>query len=401
MNYYYEHPEANSLHTTILAAEQDKKNWLIELKDTIFYPEGGGQPADRGFLGGQELLDVQKSEDRILHRVKNKPDRKQVLLELDREHRDFYSIRHTGQHLLSALLFKVLGVQTLSVHLGRDKVSIEIDRKEITEEEILKIEKEGAELIASNRPVRAFWVKDQEALKAYSIGRPSKTDRNIRLVEIEGLDLSPCGGLHLASTAPVGLVKYCGKEKIRGQLRLQWRIGSSALEEYRLLQREMNRITTMLSVPPEEAAGRLEEVLKERKESLYLLKKAEEREAASLCLELVQESSSTEKNQTSALAIKHLKNCSPALFKEICRRLSEKNGLSFLLTCPAEKRINWVLNLPDYEGFDFTGFKENCLPHIGGKGGGRFPRWQGTGSRPEGLETFFQAFKDLRKTAND
>lgn len=388
MMYYYQHPEADSLQTALVSAEQDKKDWLVELKDTIFYPEGGGQPADKGLLAGQEVLDVQKLENRIFHRVKNKPETKEVFLKLNRPHRDYYSIRHTGQHLLSALLFTLYGIQTRSVHLGKDEVSIEIDRREIREQDILAIEKEAAGIIAENRPIRSFWVKDQEALKAYKTRRPSKTSQNIRLVEIEGLDLTPCGGLHLASTGPLGLIKYGGGEKIRGQLRLKWRIGTSAFEEYRLLQREMRKITTLLAVPPQKAAQRLAEVLKEEQNSLYLLRKAEEREARFLGREL-KEAARTK----GAVLIQNLEECRISLFKEICRQLSEEEELPFLLTCTAEGRINWILHLPEQEDFDFSRFRDSCLPHIAGKGGGRFPRWQGAGQNPEGLESFFQSVR--------
>ncbi len=389
MSYYYEHPHENTLHTDILSATQTKTGWLIELKETLFYPEGGGQPADKGLLDDQSVLDVQKIDGHILHTVQEKPKNTSVLLTLDRAHRDFYRIRHTAQHLLSAILYKRYDINTVSIHLNYDAIDIEIDRTEMSDEDISKVETEAASIIAENRTVRAFWVKNQQELKTYNIRSSSSMKENIRIIEIEGFDRSPCGGLHADNTAQLALIKYAGKEKVRGHLRLKWHIASTAFAEYTMLQKEMKKISNLLSVPAEQAVERVAAVLEEKDAALLALKKAEEKTAAALC--------STLYNET-ALIVQHLDDCTPSLFKEVCRKLSEKEPCVFLLTCASEKGVQWVLHIPDTKDFDFSRFNAECLVHIKGKGGGRPPRWQGVGTDTTELEKFFTSFKAMLHT---
>jgi len=388
--FYYEHPASDSMSTTIKSLEKRESFLFLELSDTLFYPEGGGQPADRGFIGKERVLDVQKSEGRILHKVQNHPGDGELTLTLDRPFRDHFTKQHTGQHLISALLHEIFGAETVSVHLGEEETTIEVDSQSLTDEDLTRIEDRANQEITKARPVRSFIVKDREDLKKYPIRRNTDLNEHIRLVEIEGLDRTPCGGLHAASTAELGLIKYTGMEKIRGRLRLKWKISIPAYTDYRMRFDLVEKAGKLLSARPEETMDRLEALLAEKLERDKLLKKALEREAGRICREL-----SGSVCCFPPLVATELKDCPRELFNMIVKNLSASVGLSFLLCCENEGKINWALHLPFHKSATFDAFRTDCLSLIHGKGGGRIPQWQGSGENPEMIQPFLSSFRTL------
>ena len=387
---YYEKPDCNEMITTIRSAEQRGDHWFLELEDTLFYPEGGGQPADKGSLNGLAVLDVQKKEGRILHKLENKPETTEVRLVLDREHRDHYRIQHSGQHLISALLQKLCGAITLSVHLGKEECSIETDRDEIGTDELYKLEEEAARLIAAALPIESLLVKDGKELENYNLRRPTDKTENIRLVGIGDMDITPCGGIHADSTADLGLIKYTGSDKVRGHIRLKWKIAAPAREDYRQRMEQTEKTGALLAVPALDSAERLEALLLEKQEDSRRLKVLEEAEARRISKTL-----SSSVNSYPPLIIRKLEDCPASMFRLVCRELSAEDGPSFLLCSEEGNRLNWALHLPCHKKLDFNGFKENCLGLIDGKGGGRGPLWQGSGSKPEKQNEFLDAFRKL------
>ena len=375
---YYKKSECNELTTKITAKTRRGELWDLELEDTIFYPEGGGQPADRGWIDGIRVLDVQKNGNRILHTLEQAPDKEGVRLELDRSHRDHFRIQHTGQHLVSALLLKYCGARTLSVHLGEEECGIETDREEIPREELYRIEEKAARLIAAGIPVTSQEVPDRKALETYKLRRSTDKTENIRLVSIGEEDVTPCGGLHADSTAELGMIKYTGRERVRGHIRLKWKIGAPAREDYRRRLEQTEQISTLLSTPSLETAERLKTVLEEKKAEDRRLNLLEDAEARRISRAL-----SSSVTSYPPLVIRKMDDCPASLFRKICRELSEEGTLSFLLCSEEGEKLNWALHLPFHREQDFNDFKETCLPLIDGRGGGRSPpvAGRGTGTR--------------------
>ncbi len=387
---YYQKPDCNEMTTAIRSSHQKGDFWYLELEDTLFYPEGGGQPADRGSLNGQPVLDVQKKEGRILHKLERKPEESVVHLSLDRDHRDHYRIQHTGQHLISALLQKLCNARTLSVRLGRDECSIETDREEIPSKELYRLEEEAARLIAAALPVKSVLIKDGKDLESYNLRRSTDKTEDIRLVSLGDTDITPCGGIHADSTADLGQIKYAGSEKVRGHIRLKWKIAGPAREDYRQRMELSERLGALLSTPPLETADRLEALLKEKQEENRRLKFMEEDAARRISKEL-----SASVKAYPPLVIQKMENCPASLFRLICRELSSEESVSFLLCNEEGNRLNWTLHLPHHKGLNFTVFRETCLAIIDGKGGGRGPLWQGSGSRTDNSHEFMNAFRKL------
>ena len=170
------------------------------LDRTAFYPEGGGQPGDRGTLGAAQVLDTQEQEGVLLH-VLDKPIEGEVEASLDWDRRFDHMQQHHGQHLLSAAFDKA-AAPTVSFHLGERTCTIDLDAP-IGKLDLRKTERETNESIWRNLPVVARDFSGEERARLSLRKEPVKGDR---VVLVEGVDASPCGGTHPARTGEVGCV---------------------------------------------------------------------------------------------------------------------------------------------------------------------------------------------------
>jgi Ser-tRNA(Ala) deacylase AlaX len=210
------------LETEVVAVgDQDTRPFAV-LADTLFYPEGGGQPADHGRLGDVEVLDVQKRGEEIRHFLSSPVAEGPVRLELDWPRRWDHMQQHTGQHVLTAIALRDFGWRTTAFHLGDDCSDIELEVPGLDRADLDRLEQAAAVEILAARPVsyRTAEVADFERLGVRSRLLPEGFAGSVRLVDIEGLDLNTCGGTHCRSTAEIGVLCLLGTEQIRGGTRV-------------------------------------------------------------------------------------------------------------------------------------------------------------------------------------
>ena len=221
-------PLLRHLETEVVAAGEEQGHPFVVLADTIFYPEGGGQPADRGTVGGVAVLDVRKVGDDIRHVLAGPAPSGRVTLELDWARRFDHMQQHTGQHLLTAVAQQRFGWSTTAFHLGERVSDIELDTAGIRPEELTDLEEAVAAEVRAARPVTNRRVSPEEyaRLPVRTRGLPEGHAGSIRLVEIDGIDLNACGGTHLRSTAEIEALKLLGTEPMRGGTRLFYAAGA-------------------------------------------------------------------------------------------------------------------------------------------------------------------------------
>ena len=251
---YYRQPMLQTLTTRV----RDRTDDGLLLADTIFYPGGGGQPADRGTLAGR-AVGVAKSASGIVHRVDRPQDfapGDEVELVLDWDHRFDYMQQHSGQHLVSAALWHELGAATLSVHQGAEVTTIEIDRAELSDHDLTKVERYTASAIVADHPIDTFWI-DASELPRYRLRRATTRGGSIRLVRIGEIDLVACAGVHLPRTGLLQSIVAIGTERIRGHVRAAFKIGLRAVLEHGVVQRAVREVGTMLSAPTRELPARV------------------------------------------------------------------------------------------------------------------------------------------------
>ena len=228
-----------------------KENGII-LDRTIFYPEGGGQPGDRGTFDNYKIIDTVKDEEgNSLHIIEgDKPEIGHVgMLHLDWTHRVFYMTEHSAQHLVSSILFKH-GIGTVAVHQGERFFTIETDHGEIDEEVLLAVENEANAAIRKNHEIKQCEMSHEEA-EALGMRRSIKVSGRVKVVFIESLDAVACGGVHLKSTGEIGEIQYCGAEKIRGHVRTIWKCGTLSVSYRRENKAIVDSASSLLSAEPE------------------------------------------------------------------------------------------------------------------------------------------------------
>ncbi len=228
--FYYRNAYTKRLICSILDVRQTENDYWLLTDQTIFYPGGGGQLPDKGFIENQPVIDVKEKDGNIWHKVtigKTKFQKGQkVTQELDWNYRFYQMQQHTGQHLLSAVLHSA-GWPTVSVHLGENHTLVEVEGGLLQSAEIKEIEQSVREKIAQALPVFIHYVTLKD-LKTLPLRRPAKDLDNLRVVEIKDFDYAACGGIHVQNCAEIGLIKIVGVEKIRGRARIKALIGDRA-----------------------------------------------------------------------------------------------------------------------------------------------------------------------------
>lgn len=204
----------------------------VVLDRTAFYPTSGGQPFDLGTINGTPVLDVVDGEDgSILHVVASPIEPGPVHGVIDRVRRLDHMQQHTGQHVLSAAFDRVLGVPTVSFHMGAESATIDLAR-EVSAIEIARAEAEANRIVWSDRPVTVRFVEPEEAARL-PLRKESRREGTLRLVEVEEFDLSACGGTHVTRTGAIGIIAIGAAERFRGGSRVEFFCGGRALSTLR------------------------------------------------------------------------------------------------------------------------------------------------------------------------
>jgi len=279
---YERDPRLRRLETEVVAAGEDRGHLFVVLADTVFYPEGGGQPADRGTVAGIAVLDVRNVAGDIRHVLAGPAPSGRVTLELNWARRFDHMQQHTGQHLLTAVAQQRLGWNTTAFHLGEHVADIELDTPGIRPEQLTELEEAVAAEIRAARPVTTRRVSPEEyaQLPVRTRGLPEGHAGSIRLVEIEGVDLNTCGGTHLCSTAEIEALKLLGTEPMRGGTRLFYAAGARLRRLHEAHHERNAQLRQLLCTSDDDLVAGLATKLEQLKNSQHLARELEEELAA-------------------------------------------------------------------------------------------------------------------------
>jgi len=241
---YYTDSYLREFRARVVAAEDSGKR--LYLDRTAFYPTSGGQPFDLGTLSGVPVLAVADEENRIAHTLASPLHLEEVAGSINWERRFDHMQQHTGQHLLSAVFEELCATPTVSFHLGAETSTIDLRTDSLTQEQVERVEERCALIVAEARPVT---IASEEAETASGLRKESQRGGTLRIVSIEGLDRSACGGTHVRSTAEAGPILIRKLDKIRGNVRVEFVCGSRALRQARTDYRTLASIARTLSAP--------------------------------------------------------------------------------------------------------------------------------------------------------
>ena len=244
---------------TVTACTEKEGQYLVELDQTVFFPEGGGQLSDKGKIADVIVSHVSEKDGHIYHEC-DKPlevgaEVKAVLdwrVRLDRMQ------QHLGEHLLSYACWKLFKANNIGFHMNEDDVFIDLD-KELTEEELLKAELYTNEIIWENRPVHISYMDSTEAVKLKDKMRKfnSKLTGTLRIVSVEDADICTCCGTHPPFTGMLGSVKVIRHEKHKGGCRVEFVCGGRALADADKKNSTLLAVAQGLSVKPEQVPDAL------------------------------------------------------------------------------------------------------------------------------------------------
>src|SRR6476646_6326639 len=230
---YYTDPLLTAFDATVVSNEIEDGRSVVVLDQTAFYPSSGGQPFDTGQLDGTRVVDVVDREDGTIAHVVEKSLAPGTVVhgDIDWPRRFDHMQQHTGQHVLSAAFDRLSGVKTVSFHLGADVSTIDLAR-EVTPKEIAAAEDEANRIVWEDRPVTIRYATAEEAAALPLRKEPVRTG-TLRLIDVEGFDLSACGGTHVSRTGAVGLIAVTAWERFKGGHRLEFACGRRVLVRFR------------------------------------------------------------------------------------------------------------------------------------------------------------------------
>ena len=262
---YYTEPYRTTFDATVIACTPHADRFEVVLSDTAFYPTSGGQPFDIGKLGESRVLDVVEREDGAIAHVTDRAldVGATVRGHIDWQRRFDHMQQHTGQHVLSAAFDHSFQVRTESFHLGKDSSSIDLAR-EVTATEVRAAEDEANRIVWEDRPVHIRFATADEA-RSLPLRKESLRSGPLRLIDVDGFDLSACGGTHVARTGGIGVIAIAGWEKFKGGSRVEFLCGGRALARFREWREALDATGRHLSVPPHELAATVEKLQGESK----------------------------------------------------------------------------------------------------------------------------------------
>ena len=226
--------------------ERARDGTRVYLDETAFYPTSGGQPHDLGTLGGVKVVDVVDEDSRIAHVLESPLGAadERLIGRIDWTRRYDHMQQHTGQHLLSAVFEDLFGAKTVSVHFGPESSTLDVDGESITRDQLVRAESRANELVRESRRVDVTF---EDAATAQGLRKASDRAGTLRIVSIDGVDRSACGGTHVRSTAEIGTVLVRSSEKVRKTTRVEFICGTRGLRRARRDFESLSAIAGSLS----------------------------------------------------------------------------------------------------------------------------------------------------------
>ena len=277
-------PYRRELNTRVVEVGREGERPFAVLEDTILFPEGGGQPADRGSIAGVAVLDVQRREGAVRHYLEQPVATGDAAVKLDWRRRFDHMQQHTAQHLLTALADDRFGWPTTAFHLGEATCDVELDVPSLAPVELELLEETVAAEVRAALPVTSRRVHPEALakLQVRTRGLPAGFTGDVRLVEIAGVDLNTCGGTHVRSTAEIEAVKLLGVEPLRGGTRLHFVAGARLRRRLGAHETRSAALRALLGAPDDELAAVAEAKLGQLHAGEKRLRAAEEELAGAL-----------------------------------------------------------------------------------------------------------------------
>ena len=252
----------------VTGCEEKDGRYLITLDRTAFFPEGGGQGADHGTLGGVNIVDVHEVSGEVVHDADGPLEVGQTAEgHVDKVRRLDMMQQHSGEHIFSGLVCQLFGYDNVGFHIGSEAVTMDFSGP-LTQEDIDRVEQLANEIIWKNVPVNTL-LPDREELETMHYRSKKALDGEVRIVQIPGADICACCGTHVKQTGSIGQIKVIGWQKYKAGVRVSILCGRRALAEENILMRQVRESSVALSCKQHETAEAVARLLAERDQLRY------------------------------------------------------------------------------------------------------------------------------------
>ena len=362
----------------VLSCETKADKFLIELDKTCFYPEGGGQNADNGWLNDAVVSDVREREGRILHTCE-KPFEKgeKVFGKIDWQRRFSLMQHHTGEHIVSGIVNKLYGFDNVGFHMGSEMVTVDFNG-ELTAEDVENIELLANRAVYQNAAIDISY-PDAETLAAMQYRSKKELSGEVRIVTVPNADRCACCGTHVSKTGEVGCIKLFSPQRYKGGVRIGILCGERALSDHRKKDLDTLEISHLLSAKQHEVAQAVKRLMAERDELKIRLAAANDR----LFSYMIAEMDKSDK----AVSV-FVEGVSPNDLRRFCTAAIEVREGAVAVFCGSDSEgYRFALGV---KSGDAAAMAKGMYAVLGGKGGGNRQMVQGNiMAQRENIEQFF------------
>ncbi|MDE7262665.1 MAG: alanyl-tRNA editing protein [Oscillospiraceae bacterium] len=373
---YYQDSFIQTFTASVTSCTQEKNAWAIILDRTAFYPEGGGQPADHGVLGGSKVTDTREKGGEIVHTCdKPLPIGETVEGTIDFTRRFDFMQQHSGEHIVSGILCEKFHCDNVGFHIGHDLVTIDFN-VELSTKDLEIVEKLANQYIWEDHPIQIDFPSSTDLENLVYRSKKALTGQ-VRIVSWPGADCCACCGTHMRTSGQVGVVKLISCQKFRDGVRIEMAAGNRALRWMNTIAAQNTRISQLLSAKPDATAAAVERLQKE----LYALRgrvsDLEERDFARLADEYA--------GKGDVLLFQG--GMTAESLRKLCGAVQKKCGGRCAVFAGEDGAYQFAVGQP---GGDLRSFVKELNAALHGRGGGKPEFVQGSvqASRQEILEFF-------------
>jgi len=313
-------------------------------------------------MDGVKVVKVFEEDDRIVHVLEKDVEAETIKGKIDWETRFDHMQQHSGQHILSQSFHELLEAETLAFHLGEDASTLEMDLRQVSDEDVERVETRANEIIYQDREVKIHSLAEDK-VGSLPLRKPPKKKGLIRVVEVSDFDYSACGGTHVRRTGEIGLIKILRWERIRDNLRFEFICGRRAFQDYAMKNRILRELSNRLTVHEREVPSSVDRLFADLKSQKSEIKKKREKMAQYEAQEIIQ-------NAEGEIIKKIFEEKTHEEVRFLALNIIRKGDFVVLFGLKKEERGHLILACSEKLNIDMRELVSLVSPLINGKGGG-------------------------------
>lgn len=383
---YYSDSHLIEFEARVVDVTDRVSGWTaVVLNRTAFYPTGGGQPSDTGTLNGSRVVEcIDDGERGVLHVVQGPAPGMGAIVQgrVDWPRRLDHMQQHTGQHILSQAFVTLFNAPTRSFRVLEASCEIDVELQNPTTEIIERAVELANNVIWEDRSITILNVTPEQAAELPLRKEPAR-EGELRLIEIEGFDLTPCGGTHAYRTGEVGMIAVRSWERAKGLTRIEFVAGMRALADYRKANKSAHDVAALFSTGRDDAPQLAVQAVEENKE-LHRRVRALEESAAGIVAEKLLSSART--NEDGARIVTHVFEARDAEFLKKLAHALIANPQTIVLLGSKDKDTARLVFARSADAFgDMSALMRDACTMLDGRGGGKPDLAQGGGKNVQML----------------